>query len=70
MFLLVFRLEMRLWHHLLSLDLRLLALRGRDAHAILVPCGLEEEKDVLQGRLSFADRHWCDVSEECCSVAP
>lgn len=36
-----------------------------------VICGFlpfQEEKDVLNGRLSFADRHWCDVSEECCRL--
>jgi len=34
-------------------------------------CGFlpfQEEKEVLNGRLSFADRHWCDVSEECCRL--
>lgn len=36
-----------------------------------VICGFlpfQEEKEVLSGRLSFADRHWCDVSEECCRL--
>lgn len=36
-----------------------------------VICGFlpyHEEKDVLKGKLSFADRHWCDVSEECCRL--